>query len=256
MIKILKSISAYWLSVSLAAFPISHAGIEFPDAKIEPSKTLPVFSLNTPDLNTYSASKNLSGLYSNIHLEEYGLSQKAFEFALKGYYYLLNNNKIINNDYITICDFSQSSRNKRLYIIDLKNGRLLINTYVAHGRNSGGEFATRFSNRPESLESSLGFYITENTYIGEHGLSLKIKGVEKGFNDRAASRMIVLHGAVYAESNFLAHNGFLGRSFGCPAVPASESKAIINTIKNGTCFFIYHPSAIYLNGSAILNLKG
>jgi hypothetical protein len=253
LIKILKSISASWLSVSFAALPLLHDGIEFPDTKIVHTKALPVFIPNTSISGSISATKNFSELYTAIHLENYGLSKNAFDYALKGYNYLLEKNKIAIADYITICDFSQSSRNKRLYVIDLKNGRLLINTYVAHGRNSGGEFATRFSNRPESLESSLGFYVTENTYFGEHGLSLKIKGIDKGFNDRASSRMIVLHGAKYAESNFLSHNQFLGRSFGCPAVPASESTSIITIIKNGTCFFIYHPTAKYLNGSTILN---
>ena len=222
-------------------------------ANADHTKALPEFSVTISNTNLFSESNALSELYNTIHLENYGLSKTAFNYALKGYNYLLGKNKIGNTDYLTICDFSQSSRNKRLYIIDLKNGRLLINTYVSHGRNSGGEFATRFSNRPESLESSLGFYITENTYFGEHGLSLKIRGLEKGFNDKASSRTIVLHGATYAESNFLTHNNFLGRSFGCPAVPASESKTIINIIKNGTLFFIYHPTKKYLNGSSILN---
>lgn len=253
MFKILKSISAYWLSVSFTAIPLLHSGIEVPGDKDAHSKALPEVSVNSSAPNSLYNSVAVSELYNTIHLENYGLSKSAFNYAIKGYNYLLKRNKIANTDYLTVCDFSQSSRNKRLYIIDLKTGRLLINTYVAHGRNSGGEFATRFSNRPESLESSLGFYITENTYFGEHGLSLKIKGVDKGFNDRAAARMIVLHGANYAESDFLEHNNFLGRSFGCPAVPASESKEIINIIKKGSCFFIYHPTKKYLNGSTILN---
>lgn len=253
MFKILKSISAYWLSASFTAIPILHTGIENSNANADHAKALPVLSLNISYTNSIAEANTLSEIYNTIHLETYGLSKTAFTYAMKGYNYLLKKNKITNTGYLTICDFSQSSRNKRLYVIDLKNGRLLINTYVAHGRNSGGEFATRFSNRPESLESSLGFYITENTYFGEHGLSLKIKGVDRGFNDRASSRMIVLHGADYAESNFLSHNNFLGRSFGCPAVPASESASIINIIKKGTCFFIYHPTKKYLNGSSILN---
>lgn len=159
----------------------------------------------------------------------------------------------MNADYITICDFSQPSRNKRLYVIDLKTDELLINTYVAHGRNSGGEYANRFSNRPESLQSSLGFYITKDTYYGEHGLSLKVIGVDYGFNNRAAERNIVIHGANYIDNDFLRHSRYMGRSFGCPAVPQKESAEIINTIKNGTCFFIYHPTKKYLRGSKILN---
>lgn len=200
-----------------------------------------------------TAAGELYALYDNLHLDDYGLSKKAFDYGLKGYDYLLSKKKIFNSNYLTICDFSQSSRNKRLYVIDLKDGRLLINTYVAHGRNSGGEYATRFSNRPESLESSLGFYVTGKTYYGEHGLTLNLFGVDYGFNNRAAQRKIVLHGADYAEKKYLNSNQFLGRSFGCPAVPQSQSASIINFIKNGTCLFIYHPTAKYLHGSKILN---
>lgn len=252
MTKILKSISVYWLSLSFTAFPLLHTGLEFPGIKTDPSEKLSIIPAKIISSGFPNDIKNLSGLYDKIHLEKYGLSRQAFSYALKGYSYLLQKNKLSNAEILTICDLSQSSRNKRLYIIDLNSGLLLTHTYVSHGRNSGGEFATRFSNRPQSLESSLGFYTTENTYFGEHGLSLKIKGVDKGFNDNAESRMIVLHGAKYAEPNFISQNGYLGRSFGCPAVPASESASIINIIKNGTCFFIYHPTNQYLNGSSIL----
>jgi hypothetical protein len=130
--------------------------------------------------------------------------------------------------------------------VDLTNNKVVMNTYVAHGRNSGGEYAKRFSNRAESFQSSLGFYITGNTYRGEHGLSLRLEGLEPGFNDRAYKRAIVIHGATYIGE------GSAGRSYGCPAVPAKESKALINTIKNGTCLFIYHPQKKYLQGSKIL----
>ena len=128
-----------------------------------------------------------------------------------------------------------------------------MNTYVAHGRNSGGEFAKSFSNRPESHKSSLGFYITGKTYNGTHGLSLQIKGVERGINDRAWARKIVIHGAGYVGDNYIESNPFIGRSYGCPAVPDIERDTIINTIKEGSCLFIYHPSKLYLNRSKILN---
>jgi len=123
--------------------------------------------------------------------------------------------------------------------------------YVAHGRNSGAEFASNFSNRPESLQSSLGFYITGETYIGQHGLSLRVNGIEKGINDNAYQRAIVVHGANYIGEKW--GGSYMGRSFGCPAVPAAESAQLINTIKNGSVLFIYHPTASYLKGSKILN---
>ena len=154
---------------------------------------------------------------------------------------------------ITICDFSHSSKRKRLYLIDLKERKLLLNTYVAHGKNSGGEYAKRFSNRPESLQSSLGFYRTKKTYFGGHGLALTLTGLEPGFNDKAERRKIVVHGSQYIGDNYKRWGKFMGRSFGCPAVPMRQSKILINTIKDGSCLFIYHPSKNYLAGSKILN---
>jgi hypothetical protein len=144
---------------------------------------------------------------------------------------------------------SQSSKKKRLYIIDVESKKLLYNTYVAHGRNSGSEFATSFSNEVNSHKSSLGFYVTSKTYSGSHGLSLRIEGVDKGFNDRAFERAVVVHGANYIGGN----RSFVGRSWGCPAVPAAETSTVINMIKDGSCLFIYHPTEEYLSQSAILN---
>lgn len=192
-------------------------------------------------------------IYTVSNLQEHGLSKEAFDYAWKGYQYLLNHHKISRSTYLTICDFSQSSRQKRLYIIDTENYELVINTYVAHGKNSGGEYATRFSNSPESLQSSLGFYVTAGTYSGKHGLSLRVLGVDQGYNDKALERTIVIHGAAYVDPARARAGMYMGRSWGCPAVPQKESARIIHTIKNGTCLFIYHPSKNYLLTSKILN---
>jgi hypothetical protein len=192
-------------------------------------------------------SDKASLLYDQLNLEEFGLSEEAFDYAYKGYEYLLEKKAIIDPEYLTICDLSQSSRQKRFYLIDIANNKLVMHTYVAHGHNSGGEYATRFSNKLRSRQSSLGFYVTKNTYVGEHGLSLRVEGMEPGFNDKAYQRAIVVHGANYIG------DGSTGRSYGCPAVPKKESKQIINTIKNGTCLFIYHPDKKYLESSKILN---
>jgi hypothetical protein len=192
-------------------------------------------------------------LYKNSKLEYYHLSEEAFTNAWKGYQYLLNKKMISRASYLTICDYSQSSRQKRLYILDIATQKLLINTYVAHGKNSGAEYATSFSNTVESLQSSLGFYITSNTYIGKHGLSLRINGVDPGFNNKALERTIVIHGAAYVNEARVRGGMYMGRSWGCPAVPENESEKIITTIKNGTCLFIYHPSRNYLLSSKILN---
>lgn len=197
--------------------------------------------------NADNIAEKAAALYDQMNLGDLGLSEKAFDYAYKGYENLVEQNKLSDPEYLTICDFTQSSKQKRLYLIDIATGTLVLNTYVAHGHNSGGLFATRFSNKLRSKQSSLGFYVTRNTYVGEHGLSLRVEGLEPGFNDKAYSRAIVVHGADYIG------NGFTGRSYGCPAVPKQESKTIINTIKNGTCLFIYHPDKKYIQGSKILN---
>lgn len=211
----------------------------------------PASAKPTP-VHHYSIGEQAAILYDQMCLENSGLSRKAFEYAFRGYSKLAAKNKLEQPGILTICDFSQSSNNKRLYILDFNNNTLLLNTYVAHGRNSGGEFATRFSNRAESLQSSLGFYVTKDTYMGEHGLSLKIIGMESGFNDKALRRGIVIHGASYVEESWLESAKYMGRSYGCPAVPSTERDYIINTIKKGTCLFIYHPSKTYLKGSKLL----
>jgi hypothetical protein len=197
--------------------------------------------------------EEVTNLYEQIDLKDLGLSRQAFEYALKGYYYLLDHHWLNKTNILSICDMSQSSRNKRLYVLDLDQKTVLVNTYVAHGRNSGGEFAHAFSNNPSSHKSSLGFYITQGTYVGNNGLSLKIRGMERGFNDRAGGRNIVVHGSQYVGPDFLQMNQFCGRSYGCPAVPADESENIIDLIKEGTCLFIYHPTKKYLTRSKILN---
>ncbi|MGK2861751.1 MAG: murein L,D-transpeptidase catalytic domain family protein [Chitinophagaceae bacterium] len=215
------------------------------------SSFIPVVKAGLPGKNP--SKKEIFLLYSSLQLKQKGLSLQAFETGFKGYRQLLKKGIIDQQAYLTICDFSQSSNNKRLYLIDLSNNEIILNTYVAHGRNSGGEYATRFSNKPESYQSSLGFYLTKNTYYGEHGLSMRVAGLEAGYNDKANRRNIVVHGADYIGNDWKRHSSYMGRSFGCPAIPEEDSKSLINTIKNGSCLFIYHPSPKYLKGSKILN---
>ena len=190
-------------------------------------------------------------LYDSLHLQEMGMNREALKYAYRGQQKLVDEGKIENSNILTVCDFTQPSDAKRLYIIDVRNFKVLLNTYVAHGRNSGGLYAQRFSNRASSLESSLGFYITKGTYRGKHGLSLKLEGEDKGYNDRALARGIVVHGASYIGDEWL--GGKMGRSFGCPAGPSRMAPKVIDLIKNGTCLFIYHPLKSYLHGSNVLN---
>lgn len=191
-------------------------------------------------------------LYDSMQLRRTGLSKKGFELAYRGYYSLKRRGRL-RSSVLSICDFSQSSRRRRLYVIDLKEKKLVMQTYVAHGRNSGGEYARSFSNSPESHKSSLGFFITGNAYYGDHGLALKMKGLERGINDRADARNIVIHGSEYVGSDYLKCNRINGRSYGCPAIPWQMTEEIINTIKNGSCVFIYAPAKLYLAKSTILN---
>jgi hypothetical protein len=191
-------------------------------------------------------------LYNEMGLQNLGLNHDAFTYAFKGFQNLVEQGLLQHNDILTVIDFTQSSSKKRMYIIDMKNKEVLFNTYVAHGRNSGLQYAEQFSNRNESLQSSLGFYITKGTYFGKHGLSLRLSGQEEGWNSNAEQRAVVVHGAEYIGSS-RADAAYMGRSWGCPAVPQSQVSTVINLIKDGTAMFIYHPTQKYINSSKLLN---
>lgn len=199
----------------------------------------------------------ITDVYSQINFgQNEPLDKTVFHNAMIGYLNLRNAGKLnTSKSLLTICDFTKSSNDYRFWIIDLNQKKVLFHTYVAHGQGSGDEFARAFSNRQDSHQSSLGFYVTGDTYDGEHGLSLRLHGMDNGFNSAAYDRGIVVHGADYVNSNFIAGNQRLGRSWGCPAVPAGLSTAIINTIKEGTCLFVYYPQKNYLKSAYWLNRK-
>lgn len=210
---------------------------------LKAEKPLPSFLLNS--------DSEIDKIYEQLNLKQLGLSKVIFEMAIKGFEKLFKQGKL-NTDILSVCDFSQSSNQKRLFVIDLEKKKVLFNSFVAHGKNTGEEFASKFSNIPSSLQSSLGFYVTGNTYQGKHGLSLKLNGMEKGFNDNAESRAIVMHGANYVSENFIKEQGRLGRSFGCPSVPLELCRPIINSVKEGSCLFIYYPDNNYLSHSKLV----
>jgi len=191
-------------------------------------------------------------LFQQLNLEQLGLAKEVFDISLAGYNKLLNKGNI-KSHILSIVDFTKSANKKRLFVIDLDNGKLLFNTLVAHGKNSGEEFAKYFSNEPSSLKSSLGFYTTMESFYGSHGLGMKLKGLEPGFNDKAEERAIVMHGATYVCNDFVCKYGRLGKSFGCPSVPMEVHTQIINAIKGGSCLFIYYPDNSYLRKSKIIN---
>jgi len=239
--------------ISLPLLFIFLLSLTFVFARFKPANVPAKAAFKAPAA-TVSADENLAELqiYDSLQLEDLGLSKKAFIEGVKGYNYLRAQGKLNNDNVLSIVDFSLPSTQKRLFIIDMDHFKLLFNTYVAHGRNSGKEFAEQFSNRPESNMSSLGFYITKTTYNGEHGLSLRLEGEEKGINDNAESRAIVIHCADYVSEKTIKALGYIGRSLGCPALPKKYTKPIIETIKDGSCLFVYGQSPNYLSKSEIL----
>lgn len=181
--------------------------------------------------------------------EEIGLNGKlnydVFKTALNGYNKIDGRKKAL----LTIIDYSKPSTEKRFFVIDMDKKELLVYSHVSHGKNSGGNIATSFSNKISSNKSSLGFFLTGNTYIGGNGYSLVLNGLEKGINDKAKDRYIVIHGADYANPKVAKSQGRLGRSLGCPALPRDISKKAIDMIKNGSVLFVYGNDTNYLERS-------
>jgi hypothetical protein len=198
-----------------------------------------------------SADDDIRSLWLDCKLDKL-LSFDVFSAALKGY---IKTEKIRKKNIITIIDFSKPSTDKRCFVIDIDKRKLLYNSLVSHGRNSGDNYATNFSNEPESLKSSLGFYLTAETYSGKHGYSLRLDGLEKNINDNARSREIVIHGADYVSKDFIDKYGRLGRSWGCPALPLEISKEVIDKISNGSCLFIYGSDNSYYKNSSFISIE-
>lgn len=173
-------------------------------------------------------------LYEDMKLEGV-VNPEAFKEAIAGFYKINNRKKEV----LTLIDFSLPSTEKRMFIFDLEKKQLLFRSLVSHGRNSGQNYATSFSNRSGSYMSSLGFYLTDHTYSGKNGYSLLLNGLEKGINNMARARAIVVHGASYANPEVIKSGGRLGRSLGCPAIPQKLTRPIIDTIKDGSVMFIY-----------------
>lgn len=176
------------------------------------------------------------------------LKFKAFEQAIQGFEQI--NPKV--KDVITIIDFTLPSTQKRMFVLDLINKKVLFHSIVSHGKNSGENYATSFSNRHGSYQSSLGFYLTDQTYMGSNGYSLILEGLEKGINDQARARAVVMHGADYCSESVIKSTGRLGRSYGCPALPRDINESVINTIKNGSVLYIYADNKEYMANSTIL----
>lgn len=217
-------------------------------------KTAIIISNFIPYIGNYVIDTETDKLYEEIGLKNI-LDKSLFEQSLIGYRNLVNSDLVKKKSLITIIDYTRPSSEKRLYVIDLYSGKLLFNSLVAHGKNTGVEYARSFSNEVGSLKSSIGFFITMDTYDGENGYSLKLKGLEEDINDNAEERYIVMHGAEYVSEDFIKEIGRIGRSWGCPAIPVEIADSLIDTIKGGSPLFIYSKNSEYLHKSKYLNIK-
>ena len=192
---------------------------------------------------------SIQSLYDAIELKRHGLKYEVFRYGVMGYLSLRREGRLNDKAIITLIDFTQSSRKKRFFTIDLDARKILFNTYVSHGKNTGGDMATHFSDTPHSNQSSLGFYVTGETYVGSKGYSLRLDGVEEGFNGNMRDRAVVMHKADYVSETWIRKYGRLGRSQGCPALPVELSRAVIDTIKDRTAIFAYYNDEHYLRSS-------
>ncbi|WP_018478112.1 murein L,D-transpeptidase catalytic domain family protein [Pontibacter roseus] len=184
--------------------------------------------------------QHVEEVYEQAGLEKTGLDFTVFERAYTGYRNFRQQNLASADKHVmTVVDFSKPSNSKRMWIIDLKSRKVLYNTLVAHGRNTGNVKAEKFSNEPNSNMSSIGFYVTDKTYHGKHGLSLRLSGMDEAYNSNAMERAIVLHGADYVSEDFVKQYGRLGRSLGCPAVSRAISSDVIELIKDNTVLYIH-----------------
>lgn len=208
-------------------------------------------SSGEPNTATYGTSTWVKKETQILKSQARNIDDKVLRLGLTAY---LNARKkgYAGKQVLTVIDYSKPSSEKRFWVFDLRSNKTLFNTWVSHGKNSGNVTATSFSNSPGSLKSSLGVFLTDETYNGKNGYSLRLRGLERGVNDSAYSRAIVIHGAAYANGANIGNYGRIGRSWGCPAVGSSISKPIINTIKQRSVVFAYYPDRKWLSRSSFL----
>lgn len=211
------------------------------------------FSTGISTEHSATLTSFLQSKYSGLEFEGEKPDFEIYRKGLIGYLNLKKQNRLSDSGLLTLIDFRLSSNKKRLWIIDVKQNKVIHHSLVAHGRNTGNEYAKKFSNVPNSNSSSLGFYITGETYIGKHGLSMRLDGIEKGFNDNARQRAVVMHSADYVDPAYTQSYGRIGRSFGCPSIPTKGHKEVIKKLANKSCMFIYYPDQDYLAKSSLSN---
>jgi L,D-transpeptidase catalytic domain len=181
-----------------------------------------------------------------------GLSAGVFDLAIGAAECAERSRDVGDVPTLTVIDYSRPSTEKRLWVFDLRTRRLLYRELVAHGEGSGGNLATRFSNEHDTHQSSLGLFLTGDTYVGLNGYSLRLTGLDKGVNDRALERSIVMHGAPYVTEAFARTHGRIGRSWGCPALRDAIARKVIDRVKGGGLLFAYYPDRDWLDSSRYL----
>lgn len=213
-------------------------------ALLSANLTSSAIDLNKTSLNIEQEVQHLSSIDPDLKPEVLKMALNAYKTAL--------DQGAVKKQLLTVIDYSLPSSKQRMWIFDLTKDELLYKLNVAHGRNSGMTTPNHFSNRNSSKESSLGTFVTKDTYIGSKGYSLNLQGLEKGFNDHAYSRRVVIHGAWYVEPDFIKKAGRAGRSWGCPSIAKSLAKPVINAIKGGSVIFAYYPDKKYLSNSEFI----
>ncbi|HUR79309.1 MAG TPA: murein L,D-transpeptidase catalytic domain family protein [Thermoanaerobaculia bacterium] len=199
------------------------------------------------------SSKSSDSIASTLLRQAPGLKAEVLRMALRATTCAAEQGKVKRRDLLTVIDYSLPSSEPRLFVFDLYARKLLFRELVAHGKNSGGDSASFFSNSPGSLATSLGLFVTADTYIGSNGYSLRLKGLEEGVNDMAMDRAIVMHGASYVSRAAIKAMGRLGRSWGCPAVRKEVARKMIDTLRGGSPIFAYYPDKDWMKQSSYLS---
>lgn len=212
------------------------------------SLTSPSSTTNHSSIPVLKGKTDINTEVSHLSRKAPALNKKVLTYALTAYH-KAHQKGAVKKPVLTVIDYSLPSSKQRMWIFDLNKERLLYQTYVAHGQNSGMTVPNHFSNQPSSKATSLGTFVTKDTYIGHKGYSLNLQGLEKGFNDNAYNRRVVMHGAWYMEPSFIKQSGRAGRSWGCPSIAQSLAKPVINTIKGGSVIFAYYPDRHYFSHS-------
>jgi hypothetical protein len=227
--------------LSFSSYESSRKGVMHSDSKIIASNV------------SNSLEFRCKSIYENLDSNSFSLPKfDVFLAGFQGYEEIQQQGRLQNN-LLTLIDFSLPSTEERLWVIDMNCQRILLKSLVAHGKNSGVVYATDFSNENESFKSSLGFYLTGELYNGKHGVSLRLDGLEFGINHKARERAVVIHGADYVNQKLAKTQGYIGRSLGCPAVPNDVHLQLIQLIKNKSCLFIYHPSRKHFQAAKLFS---